>query len=68
MTRGLFARKTARSGPVKIDGRCSSACTMGLSYPNVCVTPRAQFDFHLAYTTEMLKTKGGFVTLLLPQD
>ena len=49
----------ANGVPVKIDGRCSSACTMGLSYPNVCVTPRAQFDFHLAYTTEMLKTKGG---------
>ena len=38
----------AKGVPVKIDGRCSSACTMGLSYPNVCVTPRAQFDFHLA--------------------
>ena len=47
----------AKGVPVKIDGRCSSSCTMGLSNPNVCVTPRAQFDFHLAYTTAMLKTK-----------
>ena len=49
----------AKGVPVKIDGRCSSSCTMGLSNPNVCVTPRAQFDFHLAYTTGMLKTKDG---------
>ena len=32
---------------------------MVLSNPNVCVTPRAQFDFHLAYTTAMLKTEDG---------
>ena len=49
----------AKGVPVKIDGRCSSSCTMGLSNPNVCVTPRAQFDFHLAYTTAMHKTKDG---------
>src|SRR5512132_3960445 len=49
----------AKGVPVKIDGRCSSSCTMGLSNPNVCVTPRAQFDFHLAYTTSMDKNNDG---------
>lgn len=49
----------AKGLPVEIDGRCSSSCTMGLSNPNVCVTPRAKFDFHFAYTTAMLKTKDG---------
>lgn len=29
-----------------IDGYCGSACTLKLSFPNTCVTPRAKFMFH----------------------
>ena len=32
-----------------IDGYCGSACTLKLSYPNTCVTPRAKFMFHHGY-------------------
>lgn len=35
--------------PLRIDGRCVSACTMFLGYKQVCVTPNATFGFHAAF-------------------
>lgn len=38
--------------PRKIDGRCMSACTLYLSNPQTCITPRASFHFHRPYSTD----------------
>lgn len=46
---------------VKIAGRCVSACAIfaDLARPNVCITNRAVFGFHLATTTTMVFEKRG---------
>lgn len=46
-----YARKYAalKNSRIVVDGRCSSACTMVLSNPRACATPRAVFGFHSAY-------------------
>lgn len=42
-------RAAARSGEkIIIDGKCVSACTLALRYPNVCVTSRSILGFHSA--------------------
>ena len=42
-----------------IDGRCASACTMRLGFPNTCVTPRARLGFHRAYYFNFFGLKLG---------
>lgn len=45
-------RRYHRAGRrIVIRGRCQSACTIGLSYPNVCVMPGATLCFHMALGT-----------------
>ena len=34
---------------IKVAGSCRSACTLSLSYSNVCVFPNAIFKWHMAY-------------------
>lgn len=43
------ARDRESGEPVRIMGRCASACTLYLSLPNVCIGPRAYFQFHAPY-------------------
>ena len=43
-----FAAIGHRHERLVIDGACMSACTMALSVPGMCVTPRAMFGFHAA--------------------
>src|SRR5215813_8647167 len=48
-----YAAIRDRGERVVIDGICNSACTLVLGIVplnRVCVTPRASFGFHLAYT------------------
>ena len=35
--------------PIRILGRCMSACTLALAYPSTCVGPRASLVFHAPY-------------------
>lgn len=43
----IYQDRVARApGPIIIDGPCNSACTLFLSRPDICVTPRASFGFH----------------------
>jgi len=34
------------SGPVRIEGKCNSACLMFATLPNACVAPDARMGFH----------------------
>ena len=47
---GLRTAKLRESGkPIRISGRCASACTLYLSLPanQICITPGTTFTFHL---------------------
>jgi hypothetical protein len=51
-----------RGEPLIIDGRCASACTTLLVFPNVCVTPRAKLGFHQAYYFAGIKIGSSWGT------
>lgn len=40
--------EVGKARPTIIDGYCASACTLHLSNPNTCLTPRAVLVFHAA--------------------
>jgi hypothetical protein len=48
----LKVKRIERDGtPVRISGKCESACTLYLSLPQdqICITPAASFSFHKPY-------------------
>jgi len=48
----LKVKRIERAGtPVRISGKCESACTLYLSLPQdqICITPGASFSFHKPY-------------------
>lgn len=49
---------------VVIDGVCSSACTMKLGAPNVCVTPDATLRFHSASAKNGSRSSAGNTILM----
>lgn len=44
-----YAIKAKKTKSVRFDGLCASACTLYLSVPDKCATPRARFAFHRVY-------------------
>jgi hypothetical protein len=52
-------------GPIIIDGPCNSACTLYLSRPDICVTPRASFGFHTVRIPETGEELSGYSATLL---
>ena len=49
-----YADMAFRGDRPVIDGYCASACTIALTVPGVCVTPRAVLGFHAAYYYQFL--------------
>jgi hypothetical protein len=52
VTYALKVKQIEREGtPVRISGKCESACTLYLSLPadQICITPGASFSFHKPY-------------------
>jgi hypothetical protein len=52
VTYALKVKRIERDGtPVRISGKCESACTLYLSLPQdqICITPAASFSFHKPY-------------------
>jgi hypothetical protein len=50
--------------PIRIVGRCESACTEYLGARNVCVSPGARFMFHAAHNVDGARNEQGVRVML----
>ena len=61
----LYAMAAALSAePIRIAGRCESACTEYLGARDVCVFPTARFMFHAAYNLDGSRNEQGVRVML----
>jgi hypothetical protein len=61
----LYAMAAALSAePIRIMGRCESACTEYLAARDVCVFPGARFMFHAAYNLDGSRNERGVRIML----
>jgi hypothetical protein len=61
----LYAMAAAVSAePIRIAGRCESACTEYLGARDVCVFPSARFMFHAAYNLDGSRNEQGVRVML----
>ncbi len=61
----LYAMAAAQSTePIRIVGRCESACTEYLGARDVCVSPGARFMFHAAHNADGSRNERGVRVML----
>ncbi len=62
---GLYAMAAAQTAePIRILGRCESACTEYLGAREVCVSPNARFMFHAAHNFDGSRNERGVLVML----
>ncbi|HZZ59809.1 MAG TPA: hypothetical protein VFE63_01365 [Roseiarcus sp.] len=61
----LYAMTAAMTDePIRILGRCESACTEFLGARQVCVSPNARFMFHAAHNLDGSRNEQGVLVML----
>ena len=61
----LYAMAAALSAePIRIVGRCESACTEYLAARDVCISPGARFMFHAAHNADGSRNERGVRVML----
>ena len=61
----LYAMAAALSAePIRIVGRCKSACTEYLGARDVCISPSARFMFHAAHNADGSRNEQGVRVML----
>jgi hypothetical protein len=61
----LYAVAAAMTAePIRIIGRCESACTEYLGARHVCVSPNARFMFHAAHNLDGSRNEQGVLVML----